>query len=176
MRNSLSAMQGSATQADVATVSQNQTRRAVYQCLIVSQCNERSEMLGRSAEEVGWDLIVCRDAQRALMQAARHRIHLAFIDLVHSGAGPPSGFRKLSEQLATRDGPLLVVCGHEGDALEEIWARQLGVWLYLPGVTEESNVILLCDEARAVVEKLDPQPMPHQPTGEQQTGTGERSK
>ncbi len=133
-------------------------------------------MFGRSAVEVGWDLIVCRDAERAVAQAARHRVHLALIDLVHSGSGPPPGFRKLSERLATADGPLLVICGHEGDALEEIWARQLGAWLYLPGVTEESDVVLLCDEARAVVEKLHGKPLPSRPAGDSRTRTSGWSK
>ena len=133
-------------------------------------------MLGRSAMEVGWDLIVCRDAKRAVVQATRNRVHLAFIDLVHSGTESPPGFRQLSEGLATVDGPLLVICGHEEDALEEIWARQLGVWLYLPGVTEESDVILLCEEARKVVEKLQEQPLPGRSSRGNQPRISERSK
>ena len=164
MRNPISDLQSSATRVDTVTVSKPKTQRAVYQCLIVSCSDDRNEMLVRSAGEVGWDLIVCHDAERAARQAARERVHLAIIDLVNSGTGPPPGFRKLSETLAARDGPLLLICGQEGDALEEIWARQLGVWLYLPGVNQSSDIATLCEKARTVVDKLHARKSPRQPT------------
>ncbi len=37
----------------------------------------------------------------------------------------------------------------------EIWSRQLGVWMYLPGVDDESDIAMLCGEARNAVEKLN---------------------
>ncbi len=169
MRNPIPELQSSATRVGAVTVPKSKTQRAVYQCLIATRNDQRSELLVRSAEKVGWDLIVCRDAERAARQAARERIHLAIIDLVNTGTDPPPGFRKLSEALAARDGPLLVICGHEGDAIEEIWARQLGVWLYLPGVDQSSNVVLLCNEARTVMDKLHAHKSPGQPTRSERT-------
>jgi hypothetical protein len=38
--------------------------------------------------------------------------------------------------------------------MEEIWARQLGAWMYLPGVNDHSDVAMLCGEARNAAEKL----------------------
>lgn len=164
MRNPITELQSSATRIDAVAVSNAKTQRAVYQCLIASCRDDRNKMLARSARNVGWDLIVCHDAERAARQAARERVHLAFVDLVNFDKGAPPGFRKLSETLAARNGPLLVICGHEDDALEEIWARQLGVWLYLPGVDQSSNIATLCEQARTVVDKLHARKSPRQPT------------
>ena len=46
-------------------------------------------------------------------------------------------------------GLLLVICGHEGEVEEEIWARQLGVWLYVPGLSNApaEDLSLLCQQA-----------------------------
>jgi hypothetical protein len=58
------------------------------------------------------------------------------------------------EQLASQSGVLLIVCGNEGSVEEELWVRQRGAWLYLPGVVEASNLALLCGEAKQIVERL----------------------
>ena len=43
---------------------------------------------------------------------------------------------------------LLVICGSEDNVDEELWARQLGAWLYLPGVCDGDSLTSLCVEAR----------------------------
>jgi hypothetical protein len=48
----------------------------------------------------------------------------------------------------------MIVCGNEGRIEEEMWVRQAGAWLYLPGVTESSNFALLCGEARQIAQRL----------------------
>jgi hypothetical protein len=35
-----------------------------------------------------------------------------------------------------------------------VWVRQLGAWLYLPGVVDSNNFALLCGEARHIAERL----------------------
>ena len=70
--------------------------------------------------------------------------HLVAHDLVLQ---PPNQDWKLSIDR-------LIVCGNEGATEEEIWVRQLGAWMYLPGVTEGSNLSLLCSEARHIAERL----------------------
>lgn len=91
-------------------------------------------------------------------------------------------FHRLAAELAGSSGPLLVICGNsaEGDrdanraaksiandaeALavetqqaaarrqEELWARQLGPWLYLPGVRAE-GLAIACESAQQVVQQL----------------------
>jgi hypothetical protein len=58
------------------------------------------------------------------------------------------------QQLAARHGPLLAVCGKPDDITGEVWSRQLGVWMYLPGVDSQSDIALLCGEARNILRKL----------------------
>ena len=89
--------------------------------------------------------------------ATRYRVRLAMIDLQSVPAAELRAFRALVKRLATTDGPLLVVCGNENDAKGEVWSRKLGVWMYLPGVSELTNLALLCAQARSVVEKFDQQ-------------------
>lgn len=129
-----------------------------YQCLIVSGDRKRGEMLERAAVDGGWKTCVCVDAATALAHLSRAFVHLAVVDLQGQEL---TAFRPVLEQLAARGGLLLIVCGNEGDLQEEVWVRQLGAWLYLPGVTETSNLALLCGEARQIAERLAKAPAPN---------------
>lgn len=136
------------------------SRRApatVQLCLVVSTSSRRAQLWVRAAHEEQWATIVCNSADDAIRQSVRQRIDLALVDL--QSAPPPQErlLRKLVEQLAARRGPLLAVCGKPDDTIGEVWSRQLGVWMYLPGVDNESDIALLCGEARNVLRKLDSQ-------------------
>jgi hypothetical protein len=123
-------------------------------CLIVSASPHRSQLLVRAAHQEHWATIVCRGAEEAARQAVRNRIQLALVDMQ---AVPPTqerAYRAFVEQLSARDGPLVAVCGKPNDTMGEVWSRQLGVWMYLPGVDSESDLALVCSEARSIVEKL----------------------
>jgi hypothetical protein len=128
---------------------------ALHTCLVVSASPQRSQLFVRAAQQEHWATIVSRTADEAARQAARNRVHLAVVDLQYVPAAQEPAFRALVEQLAARDGPLVAVCGKPNDTLGEVWSRQLGVWMYLPGVDSESDVALLCGEARSIVEKLN---------------------
>ena len=128
-------------------------------CLVVSTSPERSQWLVGAAHQEHWSTLVCRSAEEAARQAARNRIQLALVDLQSVSAGDEPAFRTLVEQLAKRDGPLVAVCGKPNDTLGEVWSRQLGVWMYLAGVDSESDVALVCFEARKIVEKLLGEPI-----------------
>ena len=78
-------------------------------------------------------------------------MQLAIVDLE---AQPPGLFRPVVEQLTARSGLLLIVCGNEGHVEEEVWVRQLGAWLYLPGVPDVDSFTALCGEARHIAERL----------------------
>jgi hypothetical protein len=127
---------------------------ALCRCLIVSSSPERMTMLCDAAEAQGWDPIPCDAAERASREVARHYLQMVIVDLEGAQGGAPEGFRGLAERLAGDSGRLLVVCGNESDVTEEIWARQLGAWMYLPGVDDQSDVAMVCGEARNVAEKL----------------------
>ena len=81
---------------------------------------------------------------------SRSLVQLAVVNL----EGARGVFQPVVEQLTSRSGLLLIVCGNEGDIDEEIWVRQLGAWLYLPGVVDDGNFTLLCGEARHIAERL----------------------
>ena len=100
--------------------------------------------------------MVFRDAEVARLAASRIRFRLAVVDLQRTRGSPPAGLRELCEALAAEGTALLVVCGNDGDAVEEIWAHQLGAWLYLPSVEADSDLTMLCEQARTVVEKFEP--------------------
>jgi len=131
---------------------------AVHLCLVVSTSPRRAQLWVRAAHEEQWATIVCTTADDAIRQSVRQRVELALVDL--QSAPPPQErvLRKLVEQLAGRKGPLLAVCGKPDDTLGEVWSRQLGVWMYLPGVDSQSDIALLCGEARNILKKLEHQP------------------
>src|SRR5687768_13882904 len=127
-------------------------------CLVVSTSARRAQLWVRAAHEEQWATILCSTADDAIRQSVRQRVELALVDL--QSAPPPQErlLRKLVEQLAARNGPLLAVCGKPDDTLGEVWSRQLGVWMYLPGVDSQSDIALLCSEARDILKKFENQP------------------
>ena len=108
-------------------------------------------MFRLAATDGGWRTRLCADNDSAMAQADRSLLQLAIVDLEGQDART---YRPLLGRLAQSGGPLLIVCGNEGDIEEEVWVRQLGAWLYLPGVAHSCNVALLCGEARHIAEKL----------------------
>ncbi len=142
---------------------------AVHLCLVVSPCAHRAQLFARAARRQHWDTILCRDALDAARQLVRHRIQLALVDLQATTSINERPYRALVETLAANNGsmiadnnanttgpdrPLVALCGKQGDAREEIWSRSLGVWMYLPGVDSQTDIALLCKEAKNVAEKL----------------------
>jgi hypothetical protein len=128
-------------------------------CLVVSTSPQRVQWLVGAAHQEHWSTLICRSAEEAARQAVRNRIHLALVDLQSVPANEEPAFRSLVAQLVKRDGPLVAVCGKPNDTMGEVWSRQLGVWMYLAGVDSESDVALVCFEARKIVEKLHGHPV-----------------
>jgi hypothetical protein len=127
---------------------------ALQTCLVVTASPQRAQLWVRAAHDEHWSTIVCTTADDANRQSVRHRIDLALIDLQSAMAECESRFKALVQQLAARGGPLLAVCGKPDDPLGEVWSRQLGIWMYLPGVDSQSDIALLCGEARNILQKL----------------------
>jgi DNA-binding response OmpR family regulator len=122
------------------------------QCLVVSAEPNRREMLKMAAVESGWVVLVCHDAESAREETRRSLFRLALVDLDHAAAA--ADLRRLVEQIAAQRNVLVAVCGNDGDAREEIWARQLGTWLYLPGVTDAQDLVSPCTDARLALERM----------------------
>jgi len=126
---------------------------ALQTCLVVSASARRAQLWVRAAHEQQWETIVCSTADDAVRQAVRHRIELALVDLQSVPRQEEGPLRQLVQRLAAREGPLLAVCGRPNDTTGEVWSRQLGVWMYLPGVDGESDISLLCGEAKNILQK-----------------------
>jgi hypothetical protein len=124
-------------------------------CLVVSISPRRAQLWVRAAHEEAWTTIVCTAADDALRQSVRHKIDLALVDLQSAPIAQETQLRQLVERLAVRDGPLIAVCGKPEDMTGEVWSRQLGVWMYLPGIDGQSDIALLCGEARNILRKLE---------------------
>lgn len=109
--------------------------------------------MSRAAQEGGWQPTWCCHVENARELAERRRLQLAIIDMEDALGAVHSAICQLSERLAARDGPLMMICGNEDNPTEEIWARELGAWLYLPGVDEDCDLVSLCGEALGIVQK-----------------------
>jgi hypothetical protein len=131
------------------------TARSSLECLIVSSSASRRELFSRAATASGWSSVVCGDTDSARYKANRIVVKLAIIDMEKTLPAESGGLRELSTELAGLGGPLLVLCGADCDPQQEIWARQLGAWLYLPGMAGAEAMTLVCDEARQVVERTN---------------------
>jgi hypothetical protein len=127
-------------------------------CLVVSEDVERRAFFEATAQSVGWQVTALADANSASNAANRFRHALVIVDLDGVESGNSSSLRTLVEQFSADAQRLLIVCGTEGNPLEEIWARQLGAWLYLSGVDFTCDVESLCSEARQVMQKLNREP------------------
>lgn len=140
---------------EMRTPLKRRTPVAFHTCLIASGSARRAQLWVRAAQEENWTTIVCTTAAEAIRQAVRNRIDLALVDLQSAEGEYQKQLRAFVEQLASRGGPLLAVCGTPDDLLSEVWSRQLGVWMYLPGVDSQSDIALLCAEARNILKKLE---------------------
>jgi hypothetical protein len=127
----------------------------LFQCLVVSVDDSRREALAWAARDGGWQTLSCGDAEAALERVRRTLLQLAIVDLTASNGTEPPRFRELVEYLACCAGRVLVVaCGDEGNARQEVWARHLGVWMYLPGAADGVELAALCGEARLIAKRL----------------------
>ena len=135
-------------------------KTAQYRCLIASDSASRAAMFSRAASEQGWEPIVCCDSEEAAREAVCQQIQMAVVDVGGHGGVPQDRFRAIAEQLVADKNALVMICGSEEDANEEIWARQIGAWMYLPGVDDQTDIAMLCGESRNIVEKLRRPPSP----------------
>jgi ActR/RegA family two-component response regulator len=132
---------------------QGKAETGALQCLVASASQTRRNLLSKAASTAGWATVLCTDPHQALAEFRRVVFQFAVIDLNHHGR-TPRGFRELLQALAEDSSRILLgVCGHEADPEEEVWVRQLGIWLYLPGATNSSEIALLCEHAKTVVDK-----------------------
>lgn len=122
----------------------------LFHCLVVTADEERQQFMEQAASEQGWEVVACGNAESAVDYLRRRFAQLAIIDLPSDESGE---LADLLDQIPAFGDLLTIVCGHENDMEEEIWVRQTGAWLYLPGVDDTTDMGLLCGEAKRFVER-----------------------
>lgn len=129
------------------------TATSLCKCLIVSKRPAVASLLSAPAEEVGWQVVHADEAGDALRKVVLHRFGLAFIDT------QASQHRPLLSQVARRVGSesrgVTVACGSDDDPSAEMWAREVGAWVYLPGELNPVGIRSLCAQALALHQKLN---------------------
>lgn len=121
--------------------------------LVVSADARRRSRLLSAVERAGWQACVAGDARGAVRSIFQSFVQLAVVDLEGDGAADAE-LRDTCEGLARRPGVLLVACGNPTNSAEERWARQVGVWSYLPGVELDGGLTFVCQEARRACDGL----------------------
>ncbi len=132
------------TEAAEATSSQESS----LGCMVVGLSEKRRQLLAAAAEAAGWVVMESADPKAARIQLLREPPAMVIMDLEDPSGVAPEALKGLAERVSKQRDLLIAICGNAGNALEEIWARQLGVWLYLPGVVHDSNVASLFEEGR----------------------------
>ena len=127
----------------------------VFQCLIASPSDVRVAMMADAATAAGWNVTVEYEPTEAFDSHQRSVFKLILVDLeACPNETSNEEFRALTTKISLSSGsPLVIVCGHIGQPEEEIWARQLGVWLYVPALSDDFGVSQLCDHARDAVQR-----------------------
>ncbi len=122
-------------------------------CLVVSPDPLRQMMFGQAAARSGWKQVVCADHASALQHLASGTVGLVLVDTVTPNPNTAADRRLLVELLSDQKELLTVVCGRTNDPQEEVWARQCGVWMYLPGVAPEADLDPVLAGAKEVVQR-----------------------
>jgi hypothetical protein len=125
------------------------------QCLVVCPEHGRRQELVEAARNAGWLTYESDDVAAAVDIQLRMMLHLAIVDF--SGASPATAtqLRQLVAGLSRQRERLLMVCGGDGCPEEEIWARQLGTWIYCPGAVAVFEIAPLFQEARDLAERMN---------------------
>ncbi len=114
---------------------------------------DRRQFLVQAARSAGWDAVECGEEQ---LDASPHILDgqsLIIFDLETSDGSTAVALQGPTERAARQKGVLLVLCGNEGNVAEEIWARQMGVWLYLPGAVDNVDFSEVFEEASRLDER-----------------------
>jgi len=105
------------------------------------------------AELAGWSACETPADGAELRSLVEGDFHLVITDIAHPLGDRVSDTVEIAEEFASRPNTLVVVCGSGESVDEELWARQLGAWVYLPGISGGDALMSLFAEAQRVVER-----------------------
>lgn len=102
-------------------------------CLIVS-----GDGIFRSRAEAAADLSGCVACAmpadfEALSRALDEEFEIVLVDMARPLGDRVSDSVEIAEEFSVRGSHLYVFCGSDDGVEEELWARQLGAWVFKPG-------------------------------------------
>lgn len=124
-----------------------------WACLVLAGDPQRRASFERSAKAAGWAPITCSSIGEAARQHRRWRTQLAAIDFGSTTGPARAALQQFAEQIAAPE-RLLLICDEPADAQGELWARQVGAWVYLPSPEFGDGLVDLFNDARQAAEKL----------------------
>lgn len=142
----------------------------VLRCLLVSKNDKNLGHIQKTADRQHWNAVAHSLVGDAIREAVRTKFQLAFVDTQSATGDEQSAYEQLASDLARGHVPLIVISGDAGDPMAEIRARQLGVWLYLPGFDESTQLDTVFREARVANEKVMRQAAAVDPRGSMHGG------
>ena len=136
----------------------------LLRCIIISWCDERTDLFRTAAEREKWEAVTCNDLGQFMRNIFRFKYPLTIVDLPSVFSAEHNEVREATVRSRAVSDSLLVVSVLDSTEEVEIWARQLGAWTHLPGETNLSGLELIFREARlalaqqetkVLVEKVD---------------------
>lgn len=125
----------------------------LLRCLVVSWCEERAELFRVAAEAEAWQAVVCCDVGQFVRNMFRLKVPVTIVDLPPNGTAHFEEFREAAVRSRTISNSLLVVSTAKSNAVDELWARQLGVWAHLPEASDSAGLKMMFREARQALTK-----------------------
>jgi len=125
----------------------------VMKSLVVSGDRGLRARLESVSELSGWTACDAPVDAMELSSSVEGDYQLIVVDIANPVGDRVNDSVEIAEEFAGRPGTLLVICGSDDSVDEELWARQLGAWVYLPGVSSGDALVSLFSDARRVVER-----------------------
>ena len=122
-------------------------------CLVLTGDRALRDRLGAAAELSGFSACDAPDDAAECSAAIDGDYHVVIADIAHPLGDRVNDTVEMAEEFAGRPGTLLVVCGSGESVDEELWARQAGAWVYLPGAARGDALVSLLADARQFVER-----------------------
>ena len=137
----------------VATSPRSVRGPGLMKCLVLSGNRGLRNRLDAVTELSGWSACDAPEDAADLQAVVDGDYQLVIADISKPLGDRVNDTVEIAEEFASRPGTLLVVCGSEDSVDEELWARQMGAWVYLPGVTGGDALVSLFADARRLVER-----------------------
>jgi len=125
----------------------------VLKCLVVSGDEKLRHRLGMMADLADWSTCETPVDAAELRSLVDNDFHLVITDIACPLGERVNDTVEITEEFASRNGTVVVVCGSGESVDEELWARQLGAWVYLPGVSGSDAFMSLFGEARRIFDR-----------------------